>query len=94
MAEWTTSLLDDTLERLDAALDAERAAARGRERAREAGAGGSGQGGAAAGGTDDVVLMANLPSFGEKGQVVIGCVEAIQPHATKRIRWGKRGPWG
>ncbi|KXZ56029.1 hypothetical protein GPECTOR_2g1581 [Gonium pectorale] len=63
VAEWTSSLLDDTLERLDAALDAERAAARGRERAREAGAGG--QDAAAAGGAlDDVALMANLPSFG------------------------------
>lgn len=60
MAELTTSLIDDALERVDAALDAGRG--RGPEAAARVQAAGATTG---TGGSNDVALMANLPSFGE-----------------------------
>lgn len=55
VANWSSELLDDVVEKLDMALDADRARARGRSKPQRAGE---------ASAADDASLTANLPSFG------------------------------
>ncbi|GIL97902.1 hypothetical protein Vretimale_3481 [Volvox reticuliferus] len=58
VATWSSELLDDVVEKIESALDAERARARGREAGPRRGES------AAANPSDDAALRANLPSFG------------------------------